>query len=370
MADDGNESSNAYFSSDEEDLSYVDFHTEVDDNVIIKNVTTNDPFLNKLCPDSAHFLNVVDEPVFANDEIVVEDSENIDPKFNVKFGVTYIRHDLNQNWKKMEPVLGIRDVEVGICAGYDSMKKRLMKVQVSLQRLQLKPLPLLIADPFIPTLKIKTDIREKFLINVSLRQCKRAKQRALFDYEGGLKEHYGRLWEYRQAILDSNLGSTCRLDDEETESGHYYFRRIYVCFKGVKKTQESVAANMSNRGEIGFRLGDYEAEELGKQLAEPIVAVTPSVEPTASATHITPSVEPTASATHSTDKGKQVANHKAKRKDLKKAQTSSKEGAGNQRIIFHKNRGSSERIFNQKMKKSGFGPNGEGSTPDKAFSLT
>ncbi|GKC64614.1 hypothetical protein Tco_1097212 [Tanacetum coccineum] len=109
MADDGNESSDAYFSSDEEDLSYVDFHTEVDDNVILKNVTTNDPFLNKLCPDSAHFLNVVDEPVFANDETVVEDSENIDPKFNVKSGVTYIRHDPNQNWKKMEPVLGMRN---------------------------------------------------------------------------------------------------------------------------------------------------------------------------------------------------------------------------------------------------------------------
>ncbi|GKD11987.1 hypothetical protein Tco_1196394 [Tanacetum coccineum] len=50
MADDeGNESSDAYCSSDEEDLSYVDFHTEVDDNVVIKSVITNDPFLNKLC---------------------------------------------------------------------------------------------------------------------------------------------------------------------------------------------------------------------------------------------------------------------------------------------------------------------------------
>nr|GEU66377.1 helicase [Tanacetum cinerariifolium] len=53
MADDeGNESSDAYCSSDEEDLSYVDFHTEVDDNVVTKTVTTNDPFLNKLCSDS------------------------------------------------------------------------------------------------------------------------------------------------------------------------------------------------------------------------------------------------------------------------------------------------------------------------------
>ncbi|GKB86434.1 hypothetical protein Tco_0958706, partial [Tanacetum coccineum] len=55
-----------------------------------------------------------------------------------------------------------------------------------------------------------------------------------YDFEGGLKEHYGRLWEYKQAILDSNPESTCRLDDEETSSGNNYFKRIYVCFKGVK----------------------------------------------------------------------------------------------------------------------------------------
>nr|GEX31637.1 chloramphenicol acetyltransferase-like domain-containing protein [Tanacetum cinerariifolium] len=41
---------------------------------------------------------------------------------------------------------------------------------------------------------------------VSIRQCKRAKQRALFNFKRGLKEHYGRLWEYNQDILDSNLG--------------------------------------------------------------------------------------------------------------------------------------------------------------------
>ncbi|GJW71853.1 hypothetical protein Tco_0128770 [Tanacetum coccineum] len=75
-----------------------------------------------------------------------------------------------------------------------------------------------IADPYIHYLKMKNGIRKKYLINVSLGKCKRAKQMAIFDYEGGLREHYRRFWEYRQAILDSNLGSTCRLDDEETES--------------------------------------------------------------------------------------------------------------------------------------------------------
>ncbi|GJX57760.1 hypothetical protein Tco_0287657 [Tanacetum coccineum] len=45
---------------------------------------------------------------------------------------------------------------------------------------------------------------KKFLINVSINQCKRAKQRAFFDHEGGLIEHYSRLWDYRQQILDMN----------------------------------------------------------------------------------------------------------------------------------------------------------------------
>ncbi|GJZ67395.1 calcium/proton exchanger [Tanacetum coccineum] len=92
----------------------------------------------------------------------------------------------------------------------------------------------IIEDLFIPLLKIKAAIKEKFLINVSLGQCKRAKRRALYIFEGGLIEHYGRLWEYRQAILDTNPGSTCIVDEEETEYGNTYFRRFYICFKGVK----------------------------------------------------------------------------------------------------------------------------------------
>ncbi|GJV64633.1 calcium/proton exchanger [Tanacetum coccineum] len=498
MADDGNES------SDEEDLSYVDFHTEVDDNVVIKNVTTNDPFLNKLCPDSAQFLNVVDKHVFANDETVVEDSQNIHPKFNVKSRVTYIRHDPNQNWKKIEPVLGMRfdnpeqlkmclanygvangyqlwfyrndwmkllvycgrDMEAGRCVGYNSMKKKkktelgeneslnVMKKKKKTELGENESLNVnkvttrsrskidegtskspktpiraitsgslmtyrwithhyakqLIADPFIPTLKMKTDIREKFLINVILRQCKRAKQRALFDYEGGLKEHYGRLWGYRQTILDSNPGSTCRLDDEETESGHYYFKRIYVCFKGVKEGWlagcrkviglDGCFLKHTCRGEllvamvrdannqmylIAWAVVKVENnknwcwfislihEDLHLETGEGLIIISDSykTQESVAANMITPSAESIALATHSTDKGKQVAEPKGNKKGSKrKAPTSSEEAAGNKMIIFHKNRGRSERIFNQKMKKSGFGPNGEGSTPDKAFSLT
>ncbi|GJZ69488.1 hypothetical protein Tco_0633038, partial [Tanacetum coccineum] len=39
------------------------------------------------------------------------------------------------------------------------------------------------ADPFISYRKMKDDIRQKFMIDVSLGQCRRAKQRALFDHE-------------------------------------------------------------------------------------------------------------------------------------------------------------------------------------------
>lgn len=81
---------------------------------------------------------------------------------------------------------------------------------------------------------MKEDIRQKYMIDVSLGQCKRAKYTAFYDHEGGLTDHYEKLWEYRQALLDSNPGTTCRLDVEETSSGNNYFKRIYICFKGLE----------------------------------------------------------------------------------------------------------------------------------------
>ncbi|GJW65268.1 vinorine synthase-like protein [Tanacetum coccineum] len=62
----------------------------------------------------------------------------------------------------------------------------------------------IIKDPTISYRSIQELTKKKFLINVSISQCKRAKQRALFDHEGGLIEHYSRLWDYRQQLLDTN----------------------------------------------------------------------------------------------------------------------------------------------------------------------
>ncbi|GJR97996.1 hypothetical protein Tco_0270170 [Tanacetum coccineum] len=64
----------------------------------------------------------------------------------------------------------------------------------------------IIDNPWLTHKYMKNSIKEKFLINVSLGQYKRAKACALYDHEGGLVEHYSKLWEYMQAILESNPG--------------------------------------------------------------------------------------------------------------------------------------------------------------------
>ncbi|GJV57108.1 zinc finger, PMZ-type containing protein [Tanacetum coccineum] len=135
--------------------------------------------------------------------------------------------------------------------------------------------------------------------------------------------------------------------EEESFKVEPYNKKLTIIDANVQ-TQEAVAANISDRGEIGFRLGDFEAE--------------------------IPSEEPIATVTPSADKGKQLAEPSEQpelqlRRSKRKAPSSSEEAPAKQRIIFHKNSGRSERIFNQKMKKSGFGKDGEGSTPEKAFSL-
>ncbi|GJT42752.1 zinc finger, CCHC-type containing protein [Tanacetum coccineum] len=58
--------------------------------------------------------------------------------------------------------------------------------------------------------------------------------RACTQTIGGLIEHYGRLWEYRQVVLESNPGSICHLDVDFNDDGQPVFQRMYVCFKGVK----------------------------------------------------------------------------------------------------------------------------------------
>ncbi|GKA20861.1 copia LTR rider [Tanacetum coccineum] len=319
MLNDGydNEDSDCYSSDDaEEQIDGVDFQTEAHDCVVIKDITTSDPFLNKFCSTRALFRGSRQQKVPDIDDIEEDqDNKQIDPLHKVKKGVVYPAFDPNIPWDKMEPVLGMRyesahqlklaltnygvaygyqlymkndwrsvliycgrnDAE-GRCAGKKGNKNRVMpnkdrsgvgngegsskqvkkskvrkvkKVKkehvgndsgegtsqecslVNFKWIAAQYGKEIIGDPFIPYRKMKDDIRVKYLIDVSLGQCKRAKQRALYDHEGGLIEHYSRLYDYMQAILGSNPGSTCRLDAFESD-GSPYFKRMYICFKGVK----------------------------------------------------------------------------------------------------------------------------------------
>nr|GEV13976.1 calcium/proton exchanger [Tanacetum cinerariifolium]GEV16651.1 calcium/proton exchanger [Tanacetum cinerariifolium] len=305
----------------------------------------------------------------------------------------------------------------------------------------------LIADPFIPTLKMKTNIRDNFLINVSLGQrprknrmkaqsennsqvsrlgrkmictnCQKTRHNKSNSKKepvpkppkvprppalkivygthasaivrgrgsrGGRGAFGGRLKVVKIGVKAVQLGR----HKEEGEGEGVREEEVVVreeevgekeAGEGVREAEFVVhlfqeemtedeeceyyrcqcansrisCSKMSNRGEIGFRLGDYEAEELGKRLAGPIVAVTPSA-------------KPIASAAHSIDKGKEVAEPRGKKKGSKrKAPASSEEAVGNQRIIFYKNKGRSERIFNQKMKKYGLDQMGKGQHQTKLF---
>nr|GEY69372.1 calcium/proton exchanger [Tanacetum cinerariifolium] len=91
----------------------------------------------------------------------------------------------------------------------------------------------IIQDPTITYRYIQEQIKKKYLINVSVGQCKRSKQRALFDHKGGLIEHYSRLWDYRKQLLDMNPGSSVHLHVDEKDDGKIYFKRIYICFKAM-----------------------------------------------------------------------------------------------------------------------------------------
>nr|GEY55615.1 splicing factor [Tanacetum cinerariifolium] len=100
-----------YYSSDEiEEFDDVDFHTEVEKNVVIKNLTTHGPFLNKLCGNNGMFSDYLDESVPETEGEALDDPDDahIHPIHKAQKGVTYPKHDPTIPWNKMTLVLGMR----------------------------------------------------------------------------------------------------------------------------------------------------------------------------------------------------------------------------------------------------------------------
>ncbi|GJZ48641.1 hypothetical protein Tco_0602473 [Tanacetum coccineum] len=102
------DSSDAYCSSDDEVIYYVDFYHEREENVVIKNITTNDPFLTKLCSNHGHFRGFINEPIPNSDDVHMEDPDlsTLEPKHKVQMGIAYPIHNPLQPWNEMQPILG------------------------------------------------------------------------------------------------------------------------------------------------------------------------------------------------------------------------------------------------------------------------
>ncbi|GJY46569.1 hypothetical protein Tco_0435632, partial [Tanacetum coccineum] len=279
-------SDDEYSSVDGEDLENIDFYTTDEEDVIIKHLSTHDDFLNRLCSTGGLFRAGVPKPGSSSSlpNILEYDpgGSTIEAQFKVKRGIVYPVFNLDIPWNQMEPVLGMRyndpeqlklalcnygvahryqlwfmkndwksllvfcrkDIQEGRCAVKKGNKNRVLNKNrkkkantretskkknynlgslVNYRWIACQCADQIIKDTFIPLRTMKEDIRQKFIIDVSLRQCKRAKQTALYDHEGGLIDHHGKLWEYKQALIDSNPGTTCRLDVEDTSSCKAFF---------------------------------------------------------------------------------------------------------------------------------------------------
>ncbi|GJS72558.1 hypothetical protein Tco_0705399 [Tanacetum coccineum] len=73
----------------------------------------------------------------------------------------------------------------------------------------------------------KKEIEKKGYLNkMSVWVNAEGKAVCIVDHEGGLVNHYSKLWQYRQAILDTNPFSTCVLENEvNDEDGKLHFSR-------------------------------------------------------------------------------------------------------------------------------------------------
>nr|GEY46518.1 hypothetical protein [Tanacetum cinerariifolium] len=123
-------SSDAYSSSDDEHvIDYVDFYHEGEHDVVVKNITTNDPFLTKLYGNNGNFRGFINEPIPGNEDLHIEDidSSSLEPKHQIQMGIAYPRHDPLQPWNEMQPILGMRDMSTGRCVGYLSKKVKAKK---------------------------------------------------------------------------------------------------------------------------------------------------------------------------------------------------------------------------------------------------
>ncbi|GJR87657.1 hypothetical protein Tco_0211668 [Tanacetum coccineum] len=100
------ESDDEYYGSDDyEEIENVDFQTEEDESVVIKSISTHDPFLTKLCSARIMFRGTAEH---LQTEEPPADPDQIHAVNKVQSGVLYPAFDPDILWDKMEPTLGMK----------------------------------------------------------------------------------------------------------------------------------------------------------------------------------------------------------------------------------------------------------------------
>ncbi|GKE02942.1 hypothetical protein Tco_1390925, partial [Tanacetum coccineum] len=125
------EDSDCYSSDDCEKIDDVDFQTACDDNVVIKDISTSDPFLNKLCSTRALFRGSRKQQVPDIDDIEEDlDNDQIDLVYKLaltNYGVAYSYQlwYMKNDWRSVLVYCG-RNVAEGRCAGKKGNKNKVM----------------------------------------------------------------------------------------------------------------------------------------------------------------------------------------------------------------------------------------------------
>ena len=76
--------------------------------------------------------------------------------------------------------------------------------------------------------------KEKTL-NISRDKAYRARMIATKKIEGSYEEQYNALWDYAEEIKWTNKGSTVEILTDTTEEGKTRFKRMYICYGGLKQ---------------------------------------------------------------------------------------------------------------------------------------
>ncbi|GKA51754.1 hypothetical protein Tco_0744950 [Tanacetum coccineum] len=194
----------------------VDFEVEGEENVVITRNTTDDPWLNKLIGIGT-FIGQTDDATsnlggrFNHEENNPED-DIVDPKFKAKPFVRYPSFDPSTPWDQCQPndhskllVYCGRDVSEGKCVFFKGKNPKDKTKDV---------------DCSTNFDKGDTPDNAECSSKPAIKKNGRSSE--------AMKE--------RQAVLESNSGSTCHLETKDRDDdSKITFKRKYICFKGIKQ---------------------------------------------------------------------------------------------------------------------------------------